>query len=244
MTSIANTTTSTSTTTTAPSATRIHDTRGFWRALLAVLVPLPMLAKGIAYLIIPVDGDASFDSTVDALSSRPGLASMMVWLDVVFCVLLVPALLAGCWLARRGAPRLATAAALVAAGGALVGVALLGGPLPPYQSTLRHDLDPSAMSAYSDALEKDAVIGLGSAFFIVAIVIGISLLGAALWRSGQVPRVGAIAVILGGSTHPFLPGHVAQGIGLLVGAAGFACVSLALLRLPKDEFDLPPTLPG
>jgi hypothetical protein len=239
MTSIAHTTTSA--TTTAPSTSRTHDTRGFWRALLAVVAPLPMLAKGISYLIIPVDGDASFGSTIDALSSRPGLANTLVWLDVVFCVLLVPALLAGCWLARRGAPRLATAAGLVAGGGALVGVALLGGPLPPYQSTLRDDLDPSAMSAYNDALEKDPVIGVGSAFFIIAIVIGISLIGAALWRSGQIPRVAAIAVILGGSTHPFLPGHVAQGIGLLVGAAGFACVSLALLRLPNDAFDLPPT---
>ncbi len=208
---------------------------------MAVVVPLPMLAKGISYLIIPVDGDASFESSVDALASRPGLANTLVWLDVVFCVLLVPALLAGCWLARRGAPRLATAAGLVGAGGAMVGIALLGGPLPAYQATLRHDLDPSAMSAYSDAMENDAVIGLGSICFIVAIVIGISLIGAALWRSGQIPWAAAIAVILGGSTHPFLPGHAAQGIGLLVGAAGFAFVSLALLRLPKDAFDLPPT---
>ncbi len=241
MTSIANTTTSPSTTATAPSVTRTHDTRGFWRALLAVVVPLPLLAKGIAYLIIPVDGDASFDSTVDALSSRPGLANTLVWLDVVFCVLLVPTLLAGCWLARRGAPRLATAAALVAAGGAMAGTAILEGPLPTHQMALRHDLDPSAMSAYGNALEKDLVFGLGSIFFIVAIVIGISLLGAALWRSGQIPRLAAIAVILGGSTHPFLPGHVAQGIGLLVAAVGFASVSLALLRLPRDAFDLPPT---
>ncbi len=206
-----------------------------------MVAPLPMLAKGISYLIIPVDGDASVESTVDALSSRPGLANTLVWLDVVFCVLLVPALLSASWLARRGAPRLATASALVAAGGALVGIAILGGPLPAHQMVLRHDLDVSSMSAYSEALEKDLVFGLGSVFFIVAIVIGISLLGAALWRSGQIPRLAAIAVIVAGSTHPFLPGHVAQGIGLLVGAVGFACVSLALLRLPKDAFDLPPT---
>jgi hypothetical protein len=228
------------TTTTAPAASRTHDARGLWRAVLTVVAPLPMLAKGISYMIIPVDGDASFDSSVDALSSRPGLANTLVWLDVVFCVLLLPALVAACWLARRGAPRLAAAGGLVGVGGALVGLTLLGGPLPPYQSTLRHDLDPTAMSTYSDALEKDTVFALGSLCFIVAIVIGISLIGAALWRSRQIPRVAAFAVVLGGSTHPFLPGHVAQGIGLLVGAAGFACVSLALARLPKDEFDLRP----
>jgi hypothetical protein len=225
---------------TAPTTPRIHDTRAFWRVLLAVVAPLPMLAKGISYLIIPVNGDASVETTVDALRSRPGLAETLVWLDVVFCVLLVPALVAACWLARRGAPRLTTAAGLVAAGGTLVGVALLGGPLPAYQMALRHDLSVSAMSDLSDAQEADAVIAIGGLCFIVGIVIGLTLLGAALWRSRQVSPVAAIAVILGGSTHPFLPGHVAQGIGLLVAAAGFACVSVALLRMPKDDFDLPP----
>ena len=61
-------------------------------------------------------------------------------------------------------------------------------------------------------------------------------------RSRQIPRLAAVAVIVGGATHPFLPGHVAQGIGLLVAAAGFTFVSAALLRLPRDAFDLPPTV--
>jgi hypothetical protein len=50
----------------------------------------------------------------------------------------------------------------------------------------------------------------------------------------------AIALIVGGVTHPFLPNHVIAGIGLLVAAAGFAGATVALLRMRNDEFDLPP----
>ena len=50
-----------------------------------------------------------------------------------------------------------------------------------------------------------------------------------------------IALLLGGPTHPFVPGgHVAVGIGLLVAAVGYAGASLALIRTSNDDFDLPP----
>jgi hypothetical protein len=225
---------------TAPTTTRTHDARRFWMTLLAVVAPLPMLSKGIYYLIVPVDGDASFDATVRALQSRPHLNTALVWLDVVFCTLLVPSLVAGCWLARRAAPRLTAAAGLVAVGGALAGQILLGGPMTPFEATLRHGVDPQAMKELMDASETDPVFVVGIVCFLGAIVIGLSLLGAALWRSGEVPRVAALAVIVGGATHPFLPGHLVQGVGLLAVAAGFVFVSVGLLRLPKDAFDLPP----
>ena len=50
-----------------------------------------------------------------------------------------------------------------------------------------------------------------------------------------------IALLLGGATHPFVPGgHVAVDIGLLVAAVGYAGASLALIRTSNDDFDLPP----
>jgi hypothetical protein len=51
-----------------------------------------------------------------------------------------------------------------------------------------------------------------------------------------------IALMIGGITHPVLPGHVAQGAGLIA-TAGFAGATLALLRLSNDDFDLPPAAP-
>lgn len=45
--------------------------------------------------------------------------------------------------------------------------------------------------------------------------------------------------MIGGATHPFIPHHIGQGIGLFVAAASFVGVSVALLRMSNDEFDLP-----
>ena len=47
-----------------PGAARPRDVRTFWRVLLAVLAPLPMVGLGVYYLLSPIDGGASLESTV------------------------------------------------------------------------------------------------------------------------------------------------------------------------------------
>jgi hypothetical protein len=217
-----------------------HDRRGFWRILLAVVAPAPMLAKGIAYLLSPVPGDASFEETVTAFAPHPHLLESMKWLDAVFVVTLIPATVAAAWVARRGAPRLTTAAAFIALSGFLAGFGLLGGVETPAMVTLQHDLDPTTMSALEDAMTSEPLLGIASLLFILGVVVGLGLIGGALRRSRAVPAWAAFAVLLGGATHPFIPTSAGQGIGLLVGAAGFSGVSAALLRMTNDEFDLPP----
>jgi hypothetical protein len=214
--------------------------RTFWRVLLAAVAPLPMLAKGIYYLLTPVEGGAGFDETLAAVTAHERLAGLLMWLDVVFVVALVPATFAVAWVARRGAPRLTTAGALISLLGFLAGVALLGGVMTPALATVRHDLDPGTMAAFSDAMEGEPLMGVAGLLFISGVVIGLGLLGAALWRSRSAPAWAGIAIMVGGITHPFVPGSIAQGVGLLVAAAGFAGASYALLRQPDDAFDLPP----
>jgi Domain of unknown function (DUF4386) len=226
---------------TAPSpAKRLHDTRGFWRILLAIIAPLPMLAQGLYYLFSTVDGDASFRDTAAAYAANPSLSTVLTWLDAVFVVGLVPATIAVAWAARRGAPRLTTAGAVVALGGFFAGFGIMDGPVTTPLIAVRHHLDIDAIAKLDDAAEHEALLGVGALLFIVGVVIGLALLGIALWRSRVAPAWMGIALALGGFTHPFLPGHVAQGIGLLVAAVGFAGASVALLRLRNAEFDLPP----
>ncbi len=224
---------------TNPAGRPLRDVRGFWRILLAIIAPLPMLAKGAYYLLSPVDGDANFTDTVAAFYANTQLLDALKWLDVVFVVGLIPATYAVAWVARRGAPRLTTAGAVIALAGFLAGIALLGGVETPALLTVQHGLDANAMSALNDALTSDPLLGIASLLFIVGIVFGLGLLGAALWRSQYAPAWMGIALLVGGATHPFIPGHIGQGVGLLVAAVGFAGASVALLRMRNDEFDLP-----
>lgn len=218
-----------------------RDMRTFWRLLLAVIVPMPMLAKGVHYLLTPVSGDVTFAESVAGFEAHPEVIEALKWLDAVFVVTLIPATIALAWVARRGAPRLTTVGAVVALTGFFAGIALLGGVLVPAMVTVQHDLDPGSMSALDDALHTEPLLGVASLLFIVGIVFGLGLLGAALVRSKAVPAWVGYAVLLGGVTHPFIPGHVAQGVGLFVAAVGFAGVGVALLRTSNDEFDLEST---
>ncbi len=219
----------------------VHDTRSFWRLLLAVVVPLPFLAKGAYYVLVPVDGDADFAATVGAFEAHRGLLETLKWLDAAFVVLLLPATVAIAWVARRGAPRLTTAGAAIALAGFLFGLSLLGGVETPALVTAQHDLDRSSMSALDRTLTHEPLLGLASLLFIAGVVLGLGLLGGALLRSRAVPVWAGLCVLLGGATHPFLPTHVGQGAGLWVAAVGCVGVSAALLRMPDDAFDLPPT---
>lgn len=217
----------------------LRERRGFWRILLAIIVPMPMLAKAVYYMLTPVAGDVTFHESVTSFEAHRGLLETLKWFDAVFVVLLIPATVAVAWVARRGAPRLTAAGAFIALSGFFVGISLLGGVETPALVTVQHDLDVTSMAALDDALHHEPLLGIASLLFIVGIVFGLGLLGAALWRSRYVPAWVGIAVMVGGATHPFIPHHIGQGIGLLVAGAGFAGVSVALLRMTNDEFDLP-----
>ena len=225
--------------TTTATTKQARDVRGFWRVLLAVVAPVPMLFMGLYYLISPVDGDAPFETALAAVTADPGRFELMQWLQVPF-FLLIPAMFATAWAARRTAPRLATAGGLLAIGGISAGFFLLPGVVGPEYMSVHDGLDAGVMAKVADAVEKQPTTQIGGLLFILAITFGLLLLGIALWRSRVAPAWMGIALALGGFTHPFMPGHTAAGAGLIVAAVGFAGASIALLRSDNDSFDLPP----
>jgi hypothetical protein len=215
----------------------VRDVRGFWRVLLAVIAPLPMLFMGIKYVISPNDGGEKFDQTVSLYASHRGLLDLLEWLQVPFLVFLVPACFAAVLVSRRGAPRLTTAGALVALGGLCAGFGIMEGVPHPAHLTVRDGLDAAVVGRLADGVEAYPITQLGGLLFILAITVGLLLLGLALWRSGAAPAWCGWLLAAGGLTHPFMPGHVASGLGLIVAAAGFAGASVALFRMTNQEFD-------
>lgn len=209
-------------------AAPVRDMLGFWRVLLAVLAPIPMLAQGIYYILIPVNGSAGFEETVAAYAANLPLMSVIVPLNVIFIATLIPATVAVAWATHRTAPTLTRIGTLISLVGFFVGFATLGG----VDSFLvaQKGLDVASIAPLYNATEESLSYQLGGLLFIAGIVVGLTLLGIALWRSRVAPAWVGIALALGTVTHPFLPGHLAQGVGLLVAAVGFAGASLALLK--------------
>ncbi|GII58429.1 hypothetical protein Pth03_68180 [Planotetraspora thailandica] len=216
-----------------------RDVRGFWRVLLAVIAPLPLLGQAFYVLLNPLPGGGDFAAGLAKVQADQQVMSTIQWLNAVFVIALIPAAVAVAWVARRGAPRLATAGAVVSLLGFLAGFGRLPNDDLVMLSAVRSGLDHGVVAKLDAALWEDPVVSVASGLWILGLTVGLALLGAALWRSRVAPAWTGIALMIAGPTHPFLPGQAAAA-GLVVGAVGFAGASLALLRMRNDEFDLPP----
>jgi hypothetical protein len=226
--------------TSTKTAPRRRDTRTFWRLLLAIVAPLPMLCMGIVYVIKPFEGDAPLPDAVAAITTHRGLFEVTLWLGLPFLVGLVPAVIALAWVTRRRTPVLTSIGAIWTLLGCLSAFSLLVPDDLLAYLTVTERLDVATVTALDEAWWALPVTGVAALLFISGIVVGIPLLGIGLWRSHVAPRWMASALIIGGATHPFLPNHVVAGIGLLVAGIGFAGATRALLRMTNDDFDLPP----
>jgi hypothetical protein len=221
-------------------APRRRDTRTFWRLLLAIVAPLPTLCMGIVYVIKPFEGDAPLPDTAAAITAHLRLYEATMWLGLPFLVGLIPAVIAVAWVTRRRTPVMTTVGAVWTLLGCLGAFPLLvPDDLLAYLAVTK-GLDVATVAALDEAWWALPMTGAAALLFISGIVVGLPLLGIALWRSRVAPRWMAIALIIGGATHPFLPNHVVAGIGLLIAGIGFAGATRALLRMSNDDFDLPP----
>ena len=216
---------------------RLWDPRGYYRRALAVVAPLPLLGMGLIYLTQPAPASADFAETYAAVLANPGSVAIQGPLAWLFFAFLIPAVLAVAVVTWRRVPRLTAIAVTFC----VPAFAASFGLNPPGVDRLaaitdKLDLDPAVIGRLNDGWWEDPISLIAALSFLIGIVFGLAMLGIALWRSGRAPAWMGIALALAGATHPFLPNNLLQGIGLLIGALGFAGASLALLRMTNDDF--------
>lgn len=225
----------------APTATAPGDLRRASRILAAVLLPLGPAAIALLRYRLPYFGADGSEATVRAVQADPAGQSFVLWCGFVGILTLVPAVLAVGRLTRRRTPRLTAAALLLAVPGYLVLTWLIAGDLLLWAGA-ELAADPAVVAQLLSTAHLTTEVAGG--VFVLGHVVGTVLLGVALWRSRRVPRWVAVAAVACQPLH-FVAAVLVQSPSLDLVAWGlnavaFGGVAVGVLRLPDEEWDLPP----
>lgn len=220
---------------------RPRDLRRVWRLLIAVALPIGPLGVTVVRGIMPYWTSDDSASMVEKSVAEPGLLATMSWLSLVFTPPLLLGMLVLGYVARRGAPVLAT----VGAGLSFVTYANWGaGGFGDQDVWALHEagFDVATIQRAAEASYDNPVATVATISWVAGHILGMILLGIALYRSRVVPRwVGvAIAVcqpihLLGAVIVPSRLLDVTLGWGLAT--VGFAMVSRAIIRMTDQQWD-------
>ncbi|HET8600145.1 MAG TPA: hypothetical protein VFL99_07455, partial [Segeticoccus sp.] len=229
---------------TTPTATtsrrRPRDLRRTWRWGLALLAPLPMLAVAAEAVFVPYGEFATAREQLTAGAAAPGRLTLALWMGFLGVLLAVPATMAVAWTVRRAAPRLALAGGL----SCLVGFGMTWA-IPNTDQVVRvaaeGGYDVTRVASVIDLAAGHPSANVAVGIFLVGQLIGLVLLGCALWRTPGAPRWAAVALAVSGPLHVAVAGFpVAAAGSWVLTALGYAGASVALVRSRDEDFDLPP----
>jgi hypothetical protein len=223
-------------------ARTLRDTRTLRRIVAAVVLPLGPLTIAVIRGVLPYATADDFPAMLAEIAADPGAMRLVLWMTVLAMFTLVPSMLAAGRVALRGAPVLATIA-LGLLVPAFVGL-LLGVNDDVMYVAATGGYDQPTMAGFLTDLEATATATIGLSVFVIGHIVGMVLLGIALWRSGAVPAWAGIAIAI---SQPLHLAAVITGAPSLLDAGfwalavvGFATAALRVLRTPNDEWDLPP----
>lgn len=157
---------------------------------------------------------------------------------------IVPAMLYLMRLARRHSPKLAVAGGAISFAAWLAGLAGVAS-VSTVALYAAQQPDRAAAITLLDKLSGDPTMGVLTAVFVLGHLIGMLLLGIALYRARAVPRWAAILVGISPILHAgamALSAAVDAGTFYLLTIGMLGC-AWRLLRVPNDEWDLAPAGP-
>jgi len=231
------------TTLTAPAkATTARDTRTLRRVGGALLLPLGPLAVAALRAVLPNFSATDSAATISQTAAHLGRQDAVLWFEVVALLTLIPSVLAAGRLAQRRAPVLS----LLAVGLLVPAFAAL--PFFAGDTTVRvladGTADPRTAATLLDHLNALSPVAITGIIFIAGHVVGMVLLGAALWRARAVPVWAGIAVLISQPLHfvafVIVGNQALDACAWGLTALGLAVAAARVLRTPNDQWDVAP----
>ncbi len=211
------------TTTTVTPSTISHSRRA--AVLVAAIGPLSIATlRGL----LPYDTVDDSVTIVEKVAAHPGAENAVLWLSALALLTMPLALLVVSRVAVQTRPRLGMAAAAIA----WLGFANLAFLITPDQAALAgHDagLPTATTAALLSAIDQNPVATTATTLFVTGHILGIVLLGVALWR--VIPRWAAIALIVSQPLHfvvaVIVPNHPLDVLAWVLTAVGFTAAAAA-----------------
>lgn len=222
----------------APAPARTRDLRRFWRISIALMLPLGPLGVTVVRGIMPYWTSDDPSTVVAKALDHLDVMEAMAWVGLVFTAPLLLAMLVLGYVARRGAPVLATLGAVLS----FLAYANWGAAgNPDYLMLVLGEAGYDApevvrILSLGDGHALAAVSGFG---WVIGHIVGMILLAVALGKARVIPTWAATALAVSQPIHLIsaiiLPSRlldVTLGWGLTTLA--FVLVSVAILRMTDD----------
>jgi hypothetical protein len=171
------------------------------------------------------------------VAEHQGVEGVVIWLTFVALLTLIPGVIALGLLARRGAPRLAaTGLVLAFAGFMSLFWSTAAGSDNVALGAAHIGMSPALTGKLLDSIGAIPAIGLASTLFVIGHIVGLVLLGVALWRGRVLPAWAALMIALSQPLHLVFalitPVHALDGLAWALTAVGFAAAAAVLMRQP------------
>jgi hypothetical protein len=197
-------------------------------------MPIGPLAIAVVRAVMPYRTLDTPAVAAAKVAAHQGAESLITWLIFVALLTLIPGVIAVGMVARRGAPRLGTAG-LVLSFAAFMGLFWSISAADTVDlAAARIGMSPVLTGRLVTALGNIHPVGLATGIFIFGHIIGVALLGVALWRGRMVPAWAGLLLAASQFMHlvfaVFVPSHALDGAAWGLTAVGFAAAAVAMLR--------------
>jgi hypothetical protein len=210
---------------------------GFDRLALAVIMPIGPLAIAIVRGILPYTTDDSNTTMATKVAAHQGTEGLVVWLTFVALLTLIPGVIMVGLMARRGALRLGTTGLVLAFAGFMsLFWSTVAGSDNVALAAAHIGVGPGLTGRLLDAMAAIPAIGLAQWLFVAGHIVGLILIGIALWRGHVLPSWAALLIAASQVLHfifaVIVPVQALDGLAWGLAAIGFAVAARVLVREP------------